>query len=830
MPKAADFFVSYTSTDRAWAEWIAWQLEAEGYQVVLQAWDFGPGRDWVHEMQQTTATAERVVAVLSAAYFESDHGEAEWRVFYADDPSGEQGRLLPVRVGPVEPPGLLKTRVYVDLVDRDAASARTALLAAVRDARDKPTEEPEFPGKRQPAGSATKAPRFPGDLPPVWNVPYHPNPYFTGRDLLLAEVHARLTQPEVERRRVALTGLGGMGKTQLAVEHAYRRRADYDLVWWVRSEQPTSLLGDYAALGRQPPLTADLRLAEDASQEVVAAAVRGWLERHRRWLLVLDNVAEPAATAGLLPRSGTGHVLLTAQAEVGWEPLADALPVDVLAPTDAAAFLLVRTRQAGSEAAAAATLASSLGGLPLALEQAAAYVVAAGTVSLAEYTQLFDTRAPELLQRGQPLGYQDTVATTWSLALQKLQDTGSAAVELLTLAAFLAPDDIPQPLLAAHGDVLPEPLATAVTDPLALGDAVAALRGFSLLRVAADGLFAHRLLQTVVRAGLDDHAERVWASAAIRLLGAGFPEESNEVGNWPECRRLLPHVLIVAGHGQRLDVELVAWLWLLHQAGVYLASRGQHRQALTLLDQALAGRRRVLGDNHPDTLTTKNSLGESRRHLGDLQGARGLLEQTLAARQQVLGLDHPDTLQSMSSLGETLRGLGDLDSARDLHERTLAARQQVLGPDHPDTLQSMNNLASTLRGLGDLDSARDLHERTLAARQRMLGNEHHSTLIAMNSLALTRRALGDLQGARDLFEETLAARRRVLGADHPWTLHTMSYLAETLRALGDLQDALKLHEQTLAARQRVLGPDHPDTLASTNNLGKVRREFDELQS
>jgi hypothetical protein len=451
MSRAADFFVSYTSPDRAWAEWIAWQLEAEGYQVVVQAWDFTPGRDWTHEMQHATATAERVVAVLSAAYLRSAHGEAEWRVFYAQDPSGEQGLLLPVRVDKADPPGLLTTRAYVDLVDQDAAGARQALLTAARGARGKPAQEPEFPGNRRPVSSATEAPRFPGELPPVWNVPYHPNPYFTGRDLLLAEIHAGLTAPEAASQRVVLTGLGGMGKTQLVVEYAYRQRVDYDLVWWVRSEQPSSLLGDYAALAAQPPLAADLRLAEDASQEAAAEAVRVWLERHGRWLLVLDNVAEPAAVVELLPRSGTGHVLLTTQAEVGWEPLADPIPVEVLAPTDAAGFLLSRTKQQGLEATAAATtLASSLGALPLALEQAAAYITAAGTVSLTDYAQLFATRALELLKRGQPLGYQHTVATTWSLALQELQGTEPVTIELLTLAAFMAPDDLPQPLLAGH--------------------------------------------------------------------------------------------------------------------------------------------------------------------------------------------------------------------------------------------------------------------------------------------------------------------------------------------------------------------------------------------
>jgi hypothetical protein len=244
MAQAADFFVSYTSADRGWAEWIAWQLEAEGYTVVVQAWDFTPGRSWTHEMQQATSTAERVVAVLSPAYLESEHGEAEWQVFYAQDPLGKRGLLIPVRVGEVDPPGLLKTRIYVDLVGRDMASARTALLAAARGARGKPVDEPEFPGApaRQVLGEA-EAPQFPGELPLVWNVPFHPNPFFTGRDLRLSELEAQLSAPGAAGR-LALTGLGGIGKTQLAVEYAYRRRADYDLVWWVRGEQPTTLLGD----------------------------------------------------------------------------------------------------------------------------------------------------------------------------------------------------------------------------------------------------------------------------------------------------------------------------------------------------------------------------------------------------------------------------------------------------------------------------------------------------------------------------------------------------------------------------------------------------------
>jgi hypothetical protein len=658
MDRAADFFVSYTSSDRAWAEWIAWQLEAEGYQVVIQAWDFRPGRDFVQQMHQVVEEAQRTVAVLSPAYLSSAFGCAEWRAVFAKDPTGEHGLLLPVRVEEVEPPGLLKTRIYVDLVDRDATSARAALLAAARGARGKPAKEPEFPGAQRQAVGAAEAPRFPAELPPVWNVPYHPNPFFTGRDLLLTDMHARLTAAELAVRRVVLTGLGGVGKTQGAVEYTYRHRADYDIVWWVRAEQSATLFADYAALAGQSLLAADLTLAKDAPQEVAVAAVRAWLERHHRWLLLFDNADEPQAVAELLPRSGTGHVLVTSRAETSWEHLASPLPVEVLAPADAAGFLVARSSDHGPGAATAATtLAHTLGGLPLALEQAGAYVAATGAVTLARYAELFATRALELLRRGQPLGYQQTVATTWSLALQRLKDSEPAAVGLVTLAAFLAPDDLPHQLLTAHHDELPEPLATAVSDPLALADTVVALRRYSLIRVVGDGLFIHRLLQTVVRAGLDDEAERDWVATATRLLRAGFPFPSGAVATWPECERLLPQVLEVADHSQRLEVEVEACLWLLGQTAHYLWSRGEYRQALTLQERTLAGSRRVFSDDHPTTLASMNNLAETRRALGDLHGARELHEQTVAARRRVLGDDHPNTLNSIHNLAEIRRAL-----------------------------------------------------------------------------------------------------------------------------------------------------------------------------
>ncbi len=811
-----DFFISYASADRAWAEWIAWQLEGGGYRVVVQAWELTPGSSWIREMEHAISTVERVLVVLSPAYLASTHGEPEWRLFDALDPTGALGLLLPVRVLPVEPPAPLATQVFVDLVDKGADEARAALLAAAKGARGRPAAEPEYPVVRT-LDATPGGPRFPDDLPPIWNVPFHANSYFTDREELLLELHTLLNAPEAHSRRVALVGLGGVGKTQLAVEYAYRQRADYDLVWWVRAEQPTAV-PDYVALADELQLT-----SPRGAQREEAAAVRRWLDHNRRWLLVLDNAEASEEVVALLPRSTTGHVLLTSR-DVGWERLAFLLDVGTLPRADAVRFLLQRTKETGPEAeAAAATVAELLGDLPLALEQAAAFTTAGGTTNLSRYAELLTTRASRLLGRGRPPDYGHTVESTWSLALERLRSTDPAALGFLDLAAFLAPDDLPEPLLLAHHELLPEPLATAASDPLDLSDTIAALRRFSLVQLDDDRLSVHRLLQTVVRGGLEAEAERTWAAAAVRLLSAGFSPPSDAIASWPEYARLLPHALAAAENGQRVDVEPEERLRLLHQMAVYLSRRGRYQEAVALLERYLSDSRRVLGPDHPDTLVATSNLAATLQALGDLKGARDLGERLLGAARRVLGPDHPDTLVATSNLATTLQALGDLQGARLLAEQALAGTRRVLGDDHPDTLVATSNLAATLQALGDLQGARDLAERALEGARRVLGDDHPDTLSSMGNLALILQDLGDLQGARELQERVLATRRRVLGDDHPDTLVATSNLAATLQALGDLQGARDLAERALEGARRVLGDDHPDTRTAMQNLTAVRQ-------
>jgi TIR domain len=243
-----DFFISYTGVNRPWAEWIAVQLEAAGYSTVLQAWDFRPGSDFLHQMQQATTTAGRTIAVLSPAYFGSEFGEAEWRAAFVKDPTGELGLLLPVRVQPCEPPGLLASRVYVDLVNTDEATAKRLLLAGVDRSGARPTTAP-FPGVAAGGPGAPEVMRFPGQGSEVSNLPAR-NPNFSGRDELLERLHASLQAGSAAAvvPTGAVHGLGGVGKTELAVEFAHRFASDYDIAWWVPAELPTSATASLAAL------------------------------------------------------------------------------------------------------------------------------------------------------------------------------------------------------------------------------------------------------------------------------------------------------------------------------------------------------------------------------------------------------------------------------------------------------------------------------------------------------------------------------------------------------------------------------------------------------
>jgi tetratricopeptide (TPR) repeat protein len=790
-----DFFVSYTGVDAAWAEWIAWQLKTADYKVTIQAWHFRPGMNFVALMRQALDSCRRTVAVVSQAYLDqSTYGSDELTAaFIHDDPI--RSSLLLVLVEPVTLPRLLQPWIHINLTGLEPEEAAAKLMDGVRPGPAEPTVVPAFPGHLGPRAGG--GPRYPGRHPEIANLPAR-NPDFSGRDDLLGELRQRL-QLEGSAAVMpaqALHGLGGVGKTQLALEYAHRYQADYDLIWWIVAEAPGAIPAGLAVLASRLGLV-DVT-TQVADQEELAAGVLEALRRRERWLLVFDNAPDRQQLAPYLPQ-GDGHVLITSRHPV-WGGTARPVKVDMFSRVESVAFL---TQRSGTQdEVAAGQLAEELGDLPLALEQVASYLEQTG-MPLPEYLELFRRRREELLSLGEPTAYQGTVDTTWQLAIEQvaiIKPGGKAGIALLRLCAFLAPEAIPLDLLTGHPDLLYNKLGRAARDELALQNAVAALYRYSLVDRDQTGLRVHRLVQTVVRNHLTIREREAWAEVVANVLEEAFPTDLHEPGTWLRCAQLIPHVLATAEWANSQQAAAVV-AGTLHRATEYLGRRGELSAAQAAAERALAIREAIYGSDHPEVAGTVSQLGIVMRQLGDLEGARAAQERALAIFEAVAGPDHPQVAITLTNLGNVLGQLGDLAGARAALERALALKEAIYGPDHPQVATTRSNLGSVLGQLGDLEGARAAQERAVATREAAYGPDHPEVAVTLTNLGNVLGQLGDLAGARAVLERALAIFEAVYGPDHPQVAITLTSLGNVLGQLGDLAGARAAQERALAINE-----------------------------
>jgi hypothetical protein len=640
----------------------------------------------------------------------------------------------------------------------------------------------------------TRLARPESDLTPaarVWGIPMRPAT-FTGRETLLTALRDTLAtgKPTVVQ---ALNGMGGVGKTTLALEYAHRYADAYDIAWWIQAEQPDLIPDQLATLAQ----SLDLATPGDTPDTAVARLL-GELRGQNRWLLVFDNAEDPAALWRFVP-IGAGHVIVTSR-NPGWHTVGAA--VEVREFTRAESVALLRSRVPTLSAADADAVAAAVGDLPSVVDQAAALLAAAGW-SASTYLRLLRERADELLAR-EAGGYPVSVAAAWQVTFTQLAEIEPAAVQLVTLAAWLAPEPIPLTVFTEQATRLPSPLADIVDDPLAWADLLALLRQRAVARVSPDSLLLHRIPAALLRAHSPATEQTDgWHSRAIIVLKGCVPVDPwNQPATWPAWQALLPHVLAVTDNTGVSDTVVDDVDWLLDRMATYLKTRGDSRAARRHFERAYRERRARLGEDHPDTLLSANNLALDLQDLGQYQQTYNLNQDILDRRRRLLGEDHPDTLSSANNLAFDLRDLGKYQQAHDLNQDTLDRRRRVLGEDHPDTLLSANNLAVDLRDLGQHQQSHGLNQDTLDRRRRVLGEDHPDTLSSANNLALDLRDLGQHQQAHDLNQDTLDRYRRVLGEDHPDTLRTASNLVRDLRELGQHEQASELEQEVARHRRR----------------------------
>ncbi|SDT83462.1 Tetratricopeptide (TPR) repeat [Streptomyces sp. TLI_053] len=610
----------------------------------------------------------------------------------------------------------------------------------------------------------------------------------------------------------AVHGLGGVGKSALATHWASMRTEP--VRWRITADTAVGVRAGLASLARalQPGLTG---LPEDLQVE---RAVR-WLAGHDGWLLVLDNVDDPANIEPLLERIPRGRVLVTTRRTGGWHHRATAVRLGVLEAGDALdLFVRVLTHDGPRESEGAEAVCEELGHLALAVEQAAAYCAQTGTVPVAYLEMLARWPADMFAAGAETTDSERTIARIWHLTLDRLTDTPLAG-DILRILAWYAPDNIPRELL--H-HLAAEPDGPTVPQ---ISTAVGRLLAYSMITDNRDGtLTVHRLVQTLARTP-DPHDPHRRANdittarhRATQYLAAAFPDDTGQPDRWPFLLALIPHVDSLADRTPEA-ADTVTTAAVLNSAGLFLITgQGQARRAAAHLRRSLTSLTRILGEDAPDTLTTGNNLAGAYRYAGDLARAIPLYEHLLQDRVRVLGEDAPDTLTTRNNLAHAYQGSGDLARAIPLYEQTLDTMVRILGKDAPHTLITRNNLAGAYQDAGRIRDAITLYKQTLQDRVRVLGEDAPDTLNTRDNLAGAYRGAGDLARAIPLYEQTLEMMVRVLGEDAPDTLITRGKLAHAYQASGAVARAIPLYEQTLDTMVRVLGEDAPHTLSTRGKL------------
>ena len=686
LPQALRVFVSAAESGEDQALWrmLEAQLAILCKQGLIEIWDKGDiaaGADRTRAADTRLEAADIILLLISSDFLASDYvGGVELERAMARH-AARTARVIPIILRPC----LWKRGDFAKLqalptdgepVTSDKWPSQDAAFLVVAEGIARAAEEHI---ERRRAEVAAR----PGSAAaPIWHVPYRRNVSFTGREGLLEELHHTLAPAAA----VALTGLGGIGKTQLALEYAYRHRDEYRVVWWVRAGDEATLAADYAGLAA----ALGLPEREAKKQAAVVAAVRLWLEQNTGWLLVFDNADSREEVRDCVPQS-QGAVIITSREPI-WSGVATPFGLAELAPAEAVAFLCKRTGDA--DAAAAAALAEALGRLPLALEQAAAYIEDTGG-SLQYYRRLFEKHHAELLQLGRlSTDYPHTVATTWTMSIGKFDE---AARALLNLCAFFAPEGIPLDAIRDEARGLPSPLDSVPADALRLDSAIAGLLRFSLIGRKGEDLSVHRLVQAVVRDRLEDAERQGFAATAVGLLNARFPFESQDVRTWPVCARLLTHALQAAHWAEAFAAAPEATARLLNHAGLYLRGRAEFTGARALFERALRIGEATLGAEHRTVATYANNLGSVLQAQGEVAGARVLFERALRIDEAAYGPDHPEVGTDANNFGTVLRAQGDFAGARALYERALRISEAALGAEHRTVAIRLNNLGLVLQ-------------------------------------------------------------------------------------------------------------------------------------
>ena len=666
--------------------------------------------------------------------------------------------------------------------------------------------------------TAPESPTNLGAVPAIWgNVPQR-NKNFTGRSDILTRLRHGVSSAVTAVLPHALQGMGGVGKTAVAIEYAHMFRSEYDLVWWIPADQPALVRSSLAALAD----TLGLESATAGGIETAATAVLNALRRgepYSRWLLIFDNADQPEEINEIIPR-GPGDVLITSRNH-RWESVVDTVPVDVFSRDESTDFLTKRVPRGISESDAD-RLAEELGDLPLALEQAGALQAETG-MSVDEYLRLLKEHASEIMAEGRSPEYPRSMTAAWRLSVSTLDRQMPQAVELLRCCAFFGPEPIPRDIFRLGIHTGETKVGDLLADPILLARAIRELARFALVRIDGRTIQVHRLIQALLRDELTPNEQSRYRHEVHIILAAGAPKDPDDNRVWPRFAELVAHVAAPATEltmSQTPEVRDFALNMIR-----YLYRSGDRRSSQQFAERFIAQWGKDSSPEAPAVLSAQRHLGNVLRDLGNYAEAYTVIETTLESARRTLGEQDPLTMAVASSYAADLRARGDFRTAQSLDEQTVLRYEQILGPNHSQTLRAKNNLALDYGLTSDYKRAQELQQKTFQLQNEVTeGITPTDVLVSWNGLARLVRLRGFHIEARDVAEEAYDYGREILGAEYYWTLRTGTDLSIALRWIDTARDdALILADELYQRCTRLFGRAHPDTLAAAISLTNIQR-------
>ncbi len=776
MAPVYDVFLSHNSKDKSVVREIAELLRGRGIVPWFDLDDLRPGVPWQDELEKA------ILAIPAAAVCVSNHGMGPWQrpeVRACLSQMVERERpVIPVLLpGAPDKPEIglfLRENTWVDLRHGITDDGLDRLIWGIT-------------GKKQ-----DRRPLVPPSAPALHNLPFPTlGPLFTGRDEALKHLEESLARPGGTTAIVqseAIHGLGGIGKTRLAVEHAWRCGSRYTAVWFVQADSPENLNRNLGALAG-PSL---LHLPEwQASEPEVVGAVLRWLREHPGWLLILDNVDTKEAAAAvreMLPLLSGGRVLLTSRLSQ-WPPELRKQELETMTPDDAVRFLLERTETeretATDDPVQARRLAEVLGGLPLALEQAAAYI-GTNRMRFADYLEEWEKDRAGLIgwYNSQTMHYPAAVAVTWKKTFDQLGPTAGA---LLRLTAFLAPDPMQVEMFEKGEEFVRQAAALLADetgrpiDAVLLQAAVADLAGYSMVTRESRQMFVvHRLVQEALRCQIPGTVRAEWIGLSLRTVNRFSPPKPDDVRTWPVWDRLRPHAAAVVGRADGTEITAPTGR-LMNQLGQLLAAKGLYREAEPLMRRALAIDEASFGNEHPKVAIRLNNLAQLLQATNRLVEAEPLMRRALTIDESAFGNEHPNFSRHLNNLAQLLKATNRLPEAEPLMRRSLAIDEAAFGDEHPRLAIDLNNLASLLKATHRLPEAEPLMRRALAIDENSFGNEHPAVARDLHNLAQLLKATNHIAEAKPLMSRAVEIFEQSLGPDHPHTKIARRNLAKMLK-------------------------------------------------